>query len=156
MQWSARANGGFSTAPPERLVRPATAGGRFGYRANNVSAQRRDPESMLNWTERLIRTRRETPEIGWGRVSVLPTAPPSVIAHRADWGESTLVAVHNLSAAPATASLTVADLGADAECEEVLSDGTDYPPLEREQQLTLPPWGYRWVRIHRPARPAGL
>ena len=43
-----------------------------------------------------------------------------------------------------------------AECEEVLSDGTDYPPLEREQQLTLPPWGYRWVRIHRPARPTGL
>jgi glycosidase len=151
MQWSSRVNGGFSTAPPELLVRPATAEGPYGYRATNVSAQRRDPESLLNWTERVIRTRRETPEIGWGRMSVLPTTAPSVIAHRADWQESTFVAVHNLSAEPATVRLTVGDVGADAECEEVISDPTPYPPFGRDQELTLPPWGYRWVRIHRPS-----
>jgi maltose alpha-D-glucosyltransferase/alpha-amylase len=156
MQWSARVNGGFSTAPPDQLARPATADGRYGYRSCNVSAQRRDPESMLNWTERLIRTRRETNEIGWGRLTVLPTEAASVLAHRADWQESTLVAVHNLSAAPASVRLTLDDVGAEAECEEVISDGTPYPPLDRDQELTLPPWGYRWVRIHRPPRPVDL
>jgi glycosidase len=156
MQWSSRLNGGFSTAPADQLVRPATAEGRYGYRAVNVSAQRRDPESLLNWTERLVRTRRETPEVGWGRLSVLPIDAPSVIAHRADWQESTLIAVHNLSAAEATVQVAIDDLGADAECEEVISDGSSYPPLRREQMLTLPPWGYRWVRVHRPTRPVGL
>jgi trehalose synthase len=152
MQWSARANGGFSTAPAEQLARPALPTGAFGYRAVNVSAQRRDPESLLNWTERLIRTRRETPEIGWGAFSVVATTAPSVIAHRLDWETSTLVAVHNLSDRPATVDLTVDRIGSDSECEEVISDPTDYPPLTTRQELTLPPWGYRWVRVHRPAR----
>jgi glycosidase len=155
MQWSSRANGGFSTAPPERLVRPTVAGGRHGYKATNVSDQRRDPESLLNWTERLIRTRRETPEIGWGRLTVLPVEAPSVVGHRADWQESTVFALHNLSDAPATVQVSADDLGADAECEEVMSDGTAYPPFGKDQQLTLPPWGYRWVRVHRPQRPKG-
>jgi trehalose synthase len=152
MQWSSRVNGGFSTAAPEDLVRPATADGRFGYRERNVSAQRRDPESLLNWTERLIRTRRETPEIGWGACTVIPTTAGSVIAHRLDWESGTLVAVHNLSDRKARIDLRVDDLGKDAECEEVLSDGPGYPPLQAAQSLTLRPWGYRWVRIHRPSR----
>ncbi|MDX6254404.1 MAG: hypothetical protein QOJ11_738 [Frankiales bacterium] len=150
MQWSGRESGGFSTAPAELLVRPATASGRYGYRSVNVSTQRRDPESLLNWTERVIRTRRETPEIGWGAFSVIPTTAPSVIAHRLDWQSSTLVAVHNLADRPATIDLIVDGIGADSECEEVLSDPTDYPVMRTRQRLTLPPWGYRWVRVHRP------
>jgi maltose alpha-D-glucosyltransferase/alpha-amylase len=107
---------------------------------------------LLNWTERLIRTRRETPEIGWGAFSRLTTAAPSVIAHRLDWQSATLVALHNLSDAPAEVELQVDGLGSDAECEEVLSDQGSYPPLQTRQQLTLPPWGYRWVRVHRPSQ----
>src|SRR6185295_8916207 len=29
-------------------------------------AQRRDPQSLLNWMERIIRMRKEHPAIGWG------------------------------------------------------------------------------------------
>jgi maltose alpha-D-glucosyltransferase/alpha-amylase len=152
MQWSPRRNGGFSTAEDADLVRPVRPDGPYGYRRCNVSAQRRDPESLLNWTERLVRTRRETPEIGWGVFSRLTTAAPSVLAHRLDWQSSTLVAVHNLSDAPAEVELQVDGLGGDAECEEVLSDQSSYPPLQARQRLTLPPWGYRWVRVHRPGR----
>ena len=32
----------------------------------NVALQRRDPHSLLNWMERLIRRRKECPELGWG------------------------------------------------------------------------------------------
>jgi hypothetical protein len=63
-----------------------------------------------------------------------------------------VVAVHNLSEREATTGLVVDDLGSDSESEEVLSDPTDYPPMRTRQQLTLPPWGYRWVRVHRPTR----
>jgi maltose alpha-D-glucosyltransferase / alpha-amylase len=38
----------------------------YRYEHVNVAKQRRDPNSMLNWTERIIRIRKEVPEIGWG------------------------------------------------------------------------------------------
>jgi glycosidase len=55
MQWSTEPNGGFSTAPQDRLRRPVVSGPRWGYRGVNVAQQERHPGSMLNWTERLIR-----------------------------------------------------------------------------------------------------
>src|SRR6478735_5438822 len=62
MQWSAEPNGGFSTVTdPAQLRRPLTTG-RFGPDRVNVADQRRDPHSLLNWLERLIRRRRECPE----------------------------------------------------------------------------------------------
>ena len=67
MQWTDEENGGFSKARPSRLRRPVVEG-RFGPLAVNVAAQRRDPESLLSWMERLIRRRRETPELGLGNV----------------------------------------------------------------------------------------
>ena len=70
MQWIDDAKAGFSDARPSRLIRPVTEG-RFGPMAVNVAAQRRDPDSLLNWMERIIRRRRETPEIGWGTWQVL-------------------------------------------------------------------------------------
>ena len=61
MQWSYQPNGGFSTADPEKLVRPVIDKGEFGYEKVNVTAQRHDPRSLLAWFERMIRTLREAP-----------------------------------------------------------------------------------------------
>ena len=47
----------------------------------NVAKQRRDPNSMLNWTERIIRMRKEVPEIGWGDFKVITARDPAVLAH---------------------------------------------------------------------------
>ena len=43
MQWSYQPNGGFSTAEPEKLVRPVVDKGEFGYEKVNVTAQRKRP-----------------------------------------------------------------------------------------------------------------
>ena len=97
MQWSDEANGGFSTTEdPKSLCRPV-AEGRFGPERVNAAAQRRDPDSLLNWFERLIRRRRECPELGWGAFTALAPREPEVFAHRCDWDDSTIVAVHNLA-----------------------------------------------------------
>ena len=40
--------------------------GPYRYEHVNVAKQRRDPNSMLNLTERIIRIRKEVTEIGWG------------------------------------------------------------------------------------------
>jgi maltose alpha-D-glucosyltransferase/alpha-amylase len=81
MQWSAERHGGFSTVEdPARLRRPLTSG-EYGPERVNVTAQRRDPHSLLSWVERLIRRRRESPELGFGALELLETGAPSVLAH---------------------------------------------------------------------------
>ena len=45
----------------------------------NAAKQRRDPNSLLNWTERIIRMRKEVPEIGWGDFQIIPMRDPSVL-----------------------------------------------------------------------------
>jgi maltose alpha-D-glucosyltransferase/alpha-amylase len=76
--------------------------GEYGPLAVNVADQRRQHDSLLNWMERVIRRRRETPELGWGAVTMLDVVGDerAVLAHRCDWESSSVVALHNLSATP--------------------------------------------------------
>jgi maltose alpha-D-glucosyltransferase / alpha-amylase len=99
MQWSAEVNGGFSPVPPDKLGVPTIANGEYRYERVNVAAQRLDQSSLLNWTERAIRTRKECPEFGWGEMQFLKTNKSSVLAHACTWQGRTVVAVHNFSRA---------------------------------------------------------
>ena len=116
-------NAGFSTAPARRLA-AAVVEGEFGPMAVNVARERRDHESLLNWFDR----RKESPEFGWGSWQLIETAERSVIAHRVDWQDSTVVAVHNFSAEPMETSLALVI----PDCEgltELLGDG-DFTPTD--------------------------
>jgi trehalose synthase len=147
MQWADERNAGFSTAAPSRLARPVVDG-RFGPMAVNATDQRRDPESLLNWMERLIRRRRECPEFGWGAPTVLDAADSSVLAHQCEWEGSRVFAVHNLSPEPREVKLPI-DGAADgdrlvnllARTESVLH--LDGPAVE----LKVEGYGYRWFRL---------
>jgi maltose alpha-D-glucosyltransferase/alpha-amylase len=96
MQWSGEPGAGFSTAARPAMPRPPVEGGPFGYRRVNVERQREQPTSFLSWMERLIRTRREWPEIGWGSWRVLSTGEDAVLALSMSWHGGDVVAVHNL------------------------------------------------------------
>ena len=74
MQWSDEPHAGFTTG--DEPCRPLPADGPFGYPEVNVARQRREPGSLLNWMERLIRRRRECPELGWGEWTLLPQDEP--------------------------------------------------------------------------------
>ena len=64
MQWSTEPHAGFTDERQAGL--PVIDKGPYGFRHVNAAKQRRDPNSMLNWTERMMRMRKEVPEIGWG------------------------------------------------------------------------------------------
>ena len=66
MQWSDEPQRRLLDRRPERRSCGRWRPARIGPRHVNVAAQRRDPDSQLNWMERLIRRRKETPELGWG------------------------------------------------------------------------------------------
>lgn len=154
MQWSLLPNAGFSTADPEKLVRPVIDGGEFGYQKVNVTAQRQDRDSLLAWFERMIRTLREAPEIGSGSCThVDEVLPPGVLAHRADGTSGTMLFLHNLGTEQVTVDL--GSLHPDAELpNEVLADRR-YPPVGKLDALQLAGYGYRWIRLRRHAAPFG-
>ncbi|MGH9231868.1 MAG: alpha-amylase family protein [Acidimicrobiales bacterium] len=148
MQWSDEPGAGFSTAKPRRFPSPITEG-EFGPLAVNVVSERRESGSLLNWFERLIRRRRETPELGLGTWSVIANDQPAVLAHRCDWDGSTVVAVHNFGAEPCRLDLPLDGID-DAVGAHDLLDGSGERPLEEPVlHLTLDGYGYQWLRIRR-------
>jgi trehalose synthase len=150
MQWSDEDGAGFSTAPPERFPAPPTDG-EYGPLAVNVADQRRDPHSLLNWFERLIRRRRETPELGVGTWRTIATDVDAVLVHRCDWEGATTVAVHNFSPDPCRVTFPledVDDLPAPVALQDLL-DGAVEELDGRQVTLQLDRYGYRWLRIQR-------
>jgi maltose alpha-D-glucosyltransferase / alpha-amylase len=144
MQWTSDPHGGFSRA--RKVVRPVIDDPVYGYQSINVADQRRDPDSLLNWTERIIRTRRECPEISWGDFVVLHTNAPAVLAIRYDWRETSLVMLHNFSDRAAKARLKVGSPRDgvlvelfDGRHSRVLNDGT--------HRINLEPYSWRWYRV---------
>jgi len=147
MQWSDGSTGGFSTARPSKLLRPPTTG-RFGPMAINVADQRRDPGSLLNWMERIIRRRREIPELGWGSCELLDSGDDAVLAHCMQWEGRTVLAVHNLAPTPAAVRLSL-PTGQDTGVDDLLDDASGTHPLDGTGRLDLKleGYGYRWFRL---------
>src|SRR4029079_12537533 len=98
MQWSTEPHGGFTKS--HKPVVPVIDSGPYGYQHVNAAEQRRDANSMLNWTERIIRMRKEVPEIGWGEFEVLKTGDNAVLGVRYDWRNNSVLFLHNLAGEP--------------------------------------------------------
>src|SRR6266436_1853883 len=98
MQWSTEPHAGFTES--DQPCAPVIDKGPYGYEHVNVAKQRRDPNSLLNWTERIIRVRKEVPEIGWGDFSFVSTKSPEILAIRYSWRNNSVLCMHNLSGQP--------------------------------------------------------
>ncbi|MBD2773710.1 alpha-amylase family protein [Iningainema tapete] len=144
MQWSDEPNGGFSTAPSDALVRPMIAQGEYGYKRVNVASQQRDPASLINWMERLIRIRKQCPEFGQGKCHILNTNEVSVFAHCCEWKGNAVIALHNFTDKQCIVTIEgseykhLIDLFGDRQYESV--DGNSH-------SIPLEGYGYRWFRV---------
>ena len=98
MQWSDEPHGGFTKH--DKPVCPVISEGPYGFEHVNAAIQRRYPEFLLNWTERIIRMRKEVPEIGWGDFAVIPMRNPAILVMRYDWRNNSVLFVHNFDAEP--------------------------------------------------------
>jgi maltose alpha-D-glucosyltransferase/alpha-amylase len=145
MQWSAGPNGGFSTA--EQPVCPVVEGGLYGYETVNVERQRRDPDSLLLWLTRMIRLRKECPEVGWGTWRIVPTRSPHALAILYEWRGNTLLCMHNLADEARQVTVRV-----DGERLANLLYDEELRPGPRGFRVELDPYGYRWYRVGVPTR----
>jgi maltose alpha-D-glucosyltransferase/alpha-amylase len=146
MQWSGEPNGGF-TASDKPLI-PLISGGPFGFEHVNVAEQRRDANSFLNWTERIIRMRKELPEIGWGDFAIVRTRSPEVLVIRYDWRNNSVLIMHNLSSIPREIRLDTAAIGENSErLVNLLSSDHSCADESGEHRILFEPYGYRWYRV---------
>ena len=146
MQWSDEPHGGFTKN--EKPAVPVIDSGVFGYQHVNAAQQRRDPNSLLNWTERIIRMRKEVPEVGWGDFQIIKTPDVAVLAIRYDWRNNSVFFVHNLAPTPREVLLSVGLATAkSAVLVNLLSDNHSRPEPNGKHRLMLEAYGYRWFRV---------
>ena len=146
MQWSTEPHAGFTKN--ERPVMPVIDDGPYGFEHVNVAAQRRDPNSLLNWMERMIRMRKEVPEIGWGDFTFISARTSEVLVMRYDWRDNAVLCVHNFSPSPRDVTFAVS-VGDEANCDliNLLSDQHSQPSANGKHCILLEPYGYRWYRV---------
>ncbi len=146
MQWSTEPNGGFTKN--DKPVVPVISDGPYGFQHINAAEQRRDSNSMLNWTERIIRMRKEVPEIGWGEFEVLDTGDDSVLALRYDWKNNSVLFLHNLASEPREVELSTGLKGKDNDSLiNLLSNDHSRGGEKGNHRVCLEAYGYRWYRV---------
>jgi maltose alpha-D-glucosyltransferase / alpha-amylase len=144
MQWSTEPNGGFSRA--RRPILPVISDGPYGYEKVNAASQRRDPQSFLNWTERMIRMRKEVPEFGWGDFSVVDVKQPGILAIRYDWRNNGVLALHNLRDEAVQIDLYL-DRGHGMKLTNLLTGDHSEANARGRHRIVMEPWGYHWYRL---------
>lgn len=91
--------------------------------------------------ERVIRMRKEIPEVSWGNFEVLPLDDNAVLMMRYHWRGNNVLFLHNLSDAPCEAAFALPD-----RLTNVLSDDHSEPDQRGKHRILLEPYGYRWFR----------
>ncbi|HMG21458.1 MAG TPA: alpha-amylase family protein [Kofleriaceae bacterium] len=144
MQWSTEPHAGFTRS--DHPVLPVISDGPYGFHKVNAADQRRDPESLLNWTERIIRMRKEVPEIGWGKFTMIETGNRAVLAIRYDWRQNSVLTVHNLGGEATEVELRLRERRAHTLANLLTRDHSEADSRGRHK-LILEPYGYRWYRV---------
>ncbi|MBW9111591.1 alpha-amylase family protein [Microbacterium ureisolvens] len=149
MQWTGEKNGGFSSAPPSRLVaRPPGD----GYAPEHVNAadQIKDRESLLHFFRDLMSRYRISPELGWGAFQALEQPVPAILVHSLSADVGRLVAIHNFDEVPATTRFALPDEPGGTCLVDLL--GSERIELDEKGgvEIEVPGYGYRWLRVARP------
>ncbi len=156
MQWSVDRNGGFSRADPNKLYLPANSGWVYGYQAVNVERQIDQPDSLLQWTRRMVEIRKRYRALAEGTFEDLKGSNPAVLSFLREFVDDkgngeTVLCVHNLSRHPQPVQLNLSRRFHNNVPVE-LTGGTSFPNIGlRPYLLTLPGFGSYWFGIT-PAR----
>jgi maltose alpha-D-glucosyltransferase/alpha-amylase len=144
MQWSTERNAGFSRG--KKLPLPVISKGPYGYERVNAAEQRRNSSSLLNWTERMIRMRKEVPEFGWGDFQVIDTGHNSVLALHYTWRNNEVLAIHNL-----LDDTIEVEFSLKGDAGKKLVSLFDHAHSEADKRgrhhLVLEPYAYHWYRM---------
>ena len=120
----------------------------FGFQSVNVEAQLANTSSLLHWTRRMIRIRKQHPAFGLGGFRDLGGSNPAVLAYLREFGDDAMLCVNNLSRFAQPVEL---DLRAFKGVQPVETlGGVEFPRVgELPYLLTLGGYGFYWFRLPR-------
>ena len=152
MQWTSDRNGGFSRADPQRLYLPPIQDPVYGFEAVNVEAESRDHSSLLNWTRRMLATRRSTHVFGRGRITMLHPGNRKILAYLRELGNEAVLCVANLGRSAQPVELELGRFKGRVPVE--MSGHIPFPPIgDLPYPLTLAGHGFFWFRLAADAAP---
>jgi maltose alpha-D-glucosyltransferase/alpha-amylase len=98
--------------------------------------------------ERIIRMRKEVPEVGWGEFKVIDTGDKSVLAMRYDWRNNSVLFLHNFADSPREVRFAsgLKQAGADALINLLAGDHSNADDRGKHCVM-LEAYGYRWYRV---------
>jgi maltose alpha-D-glucosyltransferase/alpha-amylase len=103
---------------------------------------------LLNWTERIIRMRKEVPEVGWGRFKVLNTGDNAVLGIRYDWRNNSVLFLHNLAGDPREVSFSTGLKSPEGDnLINLLANDHSHAGENGKHCVCLEAYGYRWYRV---------
>lgn len=140
MQWTDEPHAGFTRG--KKTVLPVIEGGIFDFRKVNVNAQRRDPNSFMNWIARVIRVRKECMEIAWGECEVLECDAPGVLVLKYHFRNASMMTLHNFSDAAQSVRLKLNERLVD-----LIAENHSVAASRGSHEITLDAYGYRWFRV---------
>jgi maltose alpha-D-glucosyltransferase/alpha-amylase len=146
MQWSTEPNGGFTKS--DKPVVPVISDGPYGFEHVNAAEQRRETNSMLNWSERIIRMRKEVPEIGWGDFEIVKTGDRAVLGVRYDWRNNSVLFLHNLAQEPREIEFHIGIKDKGGACLiNLLTADHSQAGKNGKHRVCLEGYGYHWYRM---------
>ena len=154
MQWSPDRNAGFSPANPHKLYLPLIVESEYHYTTINVEAQRAAPNSLLNWTKRLISTRKRYEAFGWGDFHLLSVDNRKVLAFTRIYEGEEILVVANLSRFVQGANIDLASFKGRLLVE--IFGRTEFPPVSDDGSyfISLSPYGFYWFSLKPNAVPS--
>ncbi|MCZ8130077.1 MAG: maltose alpha-D-glucosyltransferase [Steroidobacteraceae bacterium] len=152
MQWSPDRNGGFSRADPQRLYLPPIMDPIHGFQVVNVEAQLREPNSLLNWTKRMLAVRRQSKAFGRGTLAFVRPGNRKILAYVREHEGETILCVANLARTAQPVELDLRSYAGRVPVE--MLGRTAFPPIgQLPYLLTLPGHQFYWFRLEANAQP---
>jgi oligo-1,6-glucosidase len=97
MQWSNTTEAGFTNGTPWIKVNP-------NYTTINVNAEEKDPNSILNYFKKMVRLRKTTPALIYGKYELLDKDNPSVYCYTRTWNGRKILVLLNFKSQTAKAN----------------------------------------------------
>jgi alpha-glucosidase len=128
MQWNGSQNAGFSASKPWLPIHP-------DYKSRNVSAQKQNPDSVLNYYKKLIDLRRNSPALLKGKYVPLNDNDANVLAYMREYAGKRILVSLNMSRQTQTATY-----GIGSTAKTLISSDASTPTNVDLKQFNLKPY----------------
>ena len=147
MQWDDTPTMGFSDAPQDQWFLPGISSPTYDQRAVNVAEHATRPTSMLNWTRKMLNTRRKHAPFGFGDMTLLWSSDDAVLAFLRRDESETILCVNNLSTEPHSAKIHLPGMAGWHLYD--LGSGNAFPDVRDDEtvDITLPRHGFYWLGV---------